>query len=333
MGTIKAQEKKFLESLALDLIEYITPHGHEHILYPIIHNAFPECAGIDSHGNMMFIVGNKGNIDTMFTAHLDNVGTKVEKAVFHLDRPGQVIRGYGKTIIGADDKAGVTTLIGMMRAGVEGLYMLFAGEERGRVGSEAFFLSEKENLGHIKKVISFDRKATHSLITKQSGTKCVSEEFSNRLAIKLHLMLDDGGSYTDSATFMYDIPECTNISVGFYGEHTNNEIWHYGYVLDALLPRLVKIDFKSLPVVREPKPKVVYVPKVYENVYEEDDWEEWKDKRTTGKKWDVKSNKGTPFTKLYSKGYCAYCFDQGEEFYLHYGKSLCEKCISIFGDE
>jgi len=185
---ITQKEKKFLEEFALDLIEYITPKGHEAILYPIILNAFPECAGIDSSGNMKFVIGKESELDTMFTSHLDTVGTKVGKTVYHLDKPGQVIRAVGKTIIGADDKAGVTTMMGMMRAGVEGIYMFFTGEEKGRVGSTAYL---KENsCENIKKVISFDRKATHSIITRQRSSACVSEKFANTLGRKLNLRLD-----------------------------------------------------------------------------------------------------------------------------------------------
>jgi len=35
--------------------------------------------------------------------------------------------------------------------------------------------------------------------------------------------LDDGGVYTDSAEFVDIIEECTNLSVGYFSEHTTSE--------------------------------------------------------------------------------------------------------------
>jgi len=57
--------------------------------------------------------------------------------------------------------------------------------------------------------------------------------------------------YTDTAEFTDIIPECTNISVGYYSEHTQNEnldIHHY----TALAERVVQIDWDTLPTDRDP---------------------------------------------------------------------------------
>jgi hypothetical protein len=43
---------------------------------------------------------------------------------------------------------------------------------------------------------------------------------------------DDGGVYTDSAEFVDYIPECTNISVGYYSEHTVNEKQDINHLID-----------------------------------------------------------------------------------------------------
>jgi hypothetical protein len=62
---------------------------------------------------------------------------------------------------------------------------------------------------------------------------------------------DDGGVYTDSAEFDY-IPECTNISVGYYSEHTVNEQQDINHLID-LCVACVSVDWESLPVVRDLK--------------------------------------------------------------------------------
>ena len=50
---------------------------------------------------------------------------------------------------------------------------------------------------------------------------------------------DEGGVYTDSAEFTDIIPECTNISVGYYKEHTVNETQDIQYNFQlAIVPVL-----------------------------------------------------------------------------------------------
>jgi hypothetical protein len=61
---------------------------------------------------------------------------------------------------------------------------------------------------------------------------------------------DDTGLVTDSAQFSFLIPECTNISVGYYREHTNEECLDIDY-LYKICKACTKIDWESLPIVRE----------------------------------------------------------------------------------
>jgi hypothetical protein len=62
---------------------------------------------------------------------------------------------------------------------------------------------------------------------------------------------DDTGVYTDTAEFTDDIPECTNISVGYYNEHGDREnldIVHFA----ALATACVMLDWENLPTDRDP---------------------------------------------------------------------------------
>jgi hypothetical protein len=65
---------------------------------------------------------------------------------------------------------------------------------------------------------------------------------------------DDTGVYTDTAEFVDIIPECTNLSVGYYSEHSDKEsldIVHY----QLLSERVVLIDWDALPTDRDPTVK------------------------------------------------------------------------------
>ena len=170
----------------------------------------------------------------------------------------------GTTILGADDKAGMVVVLYMIEKKVPGLYYFFIGEEVGCVGSSDLAddmekgIYHIEQLKNIKKVVSFDRRGTSSVITDQFYGTCCSDEFAKELCYRLNITnhglkmkLDDTGMVTDSAQFMGIVPECTNISVGYYNEHTHKEKQDIAH-LYRLCHSVVDIDWESLPVEREP---------------------------------------------------------------------------------
>jgi hypothetical protein len=73
---------------------------------------------------------------------------------------------------------------------------------------------------------------------------------------------DNTGVYTDTAEFTDIIPECTNISCGYYFEHTAKEeldMVHF----EQLAAAIVQIDWDSLPTERDPK-EVEYKDESYD---------------------------------------------------------------------
>lgn len=92
------------------------------------------------------------------------------------------------------------------------------------------------------------------MITEQIYGPCCSDNFAKQLAKCLNdtdenfnYKPDPTGIYTDSAQFTVLIPECTNISVGYYSEHSYSErqdILH----LERLCKSVCLIDWESLPV-------------------------------------------------------------------------------------
>ena len=57
--------------------------------------------------------------------------------------------------------------------------------------------------------------------------------------------------FTDTDCYTGIIPECTNLSVGYFKAHTANE-WVDWEHLDALRDVLVSLDVSDLPVKRDP---------------------------------------------------------------------------------
>jgi hypothetical protein len=193
----------------------------------------------------------------MFTSHLDTA-TSALTTVTHVFEEN-IIKTDGKSILGADDKAGVTVMLYMIEQGVPGLYYFFLGEEVGCLGSKKVANKLKEQkIEGINKVISFDRRGTTSVITYQSSQRCASDEFGEALAKELNAAdetfkytTDPTGVLTDSIQFIKIYPECTNISVGYKSEHTFSESQDIEH-LEKLAKACCKVDWTSLPVKRDP---------------------------------------------------------------------------------
>ena len=241
-------KEKFLE-----LTSRTYPHGTETELFPIL---FSTVDGLkeDEFGNLFIKIGES---DVMFTSHLDTA-TSANTPVNHVFE-GNIIKTDGKSILGADDKAGVTIMLYMIKNNIPGLYYFFLGEEVGCIGSKKVAGIQKETkIEGINKVISFDRRGTKSVITYQSSRRCASDAFGTALSEQLNLAdntfkyeNDPTGVLTDSFQFISIYPECTNISVGYQSEHTFSETQNIEH-LEKLAEACLKVDWNNLPVERDP---------------------------------------------------------------------------------
>jgi hypothetical protein len=86
------------------------------------------------------------------------------------------------------------------------------------------------------------------------GMRTASDEFAKSFAAALdlpQLKADTGGSYTDSNEYSGVVSECTNISVGYYGQHGVNETQDLDFA-ELLSIALVQADWSKLVFVRDP---------------------------------------------------------------------------------
>ena len=251
---------KFKE-LFLKLTEYTIPFGYEETLEPLLPQGYKQ----DSVGNYYYEIGQS---ETLFTTHLDTYSKKYVKIKHVIDE--YVVATDGKTILGGDNKLGTAILINMVNERKPGTYFFFLGEEPlesgGLYGSRNALKSNPEYFSKFKRCIAFDRKEYGSIVTRQMGRNCCSMEFATAVAKNLKANGIDWdktvgfGYYTDTATFMDVIPEVTNLSAGGFREHHTDESVDLEYTYSVLNAAL-KIDWESLPVVREleepDKPQVV----------------------------------------------------------------------------
>ena len=257
--SVKVEVPKFtwnpkdVRSTFISLVTETYPHGHEEEVVPFIAQA-----GLkkDEFGNYYKIIGKS---ETMFTSHLDTADRKKSKVTLYSETAdGQEhFMSDGTTILGADDKAGVAVMLYLIAHNIPGVYYFFIGEERGGIGSgKVSSIFEKvEHLKGIKRCVSFDRRNYYSVITEQLGMECCSDQFAQALADQynaqgMKFSLDPTGIYTDSASFIDQIPECTNISVGYFDEHTTKESQNITY-LQKLAKASINIKWEELPTAKK----------------------------------------------------------------------------------
>lgn len=241
-----------VRSTFLSLTTETYPHGHEEEVLKYL-----PVPGLqkDQWGNYYLIIGKS---DTMFTSHLDTASrTKSAVRVMSYQNNGdEIFVTDGTSILGADDKAGVTVMLFMISHNIPGVYYFFIGEEVGAVGSSkvAENFDTISHLRGMKKCISFDRRDYHSVITSQLSQSCCSTAFAESLCETLNnagmqLRLDNTGVFTDSASFMDLIPECTNISVGYFSEHRHEEKQNISY-LERLAKACIVAKWDNLVIKR-----------------------------------------------------------------------------------
>jgi hypothetical protein len=232
------------------------PHGssEEGSVIPYLLTQFAGLPSwIDGAGNLHVDGRTNHRHRTLFVGHTDTVHRSGGVNQYREDAIG--IHAAGGVPLGADDAAGVSILAAMIGT-VPGYYIFTRGEECGGLGSSFLADNYPELLAEFDRAIAFDRRGTGDVITHQARGRCASDEFAWALADALNgagLMYapSDAGIYTDTAEFTGLIPECTNLSVGYYAEHSAKE-WLDTAHHAALLRAALGINWDALPVVRDP---------------------------------------------------------------------------------
>ena len=256
-GAKKMKSNQLLELTLNIALSKMRPHGGTGVrqLSRWLRAKLPKTAFCDPIGNIHFDNRVDNYNRTLFVAHLDTVHQR--------DGYNTVIKKDGRLYsngiepLGADDGAGIALLMHLIDNNIPGYYIFTQGEERGGIGSSYIADSNHTLLFEFDKAIAFDRKSTHSIITHQLGHRCCSENFAETLSDELNQLgclyaPDNTGVYTDTAEFTDFIPECTNISAGYFYEHTPNEY----LVLDhfyQLASAIIKVNWDLLPVTNEKK--------------------------------------------------------------------------------
>lgn len=212
---------------------------------------------IDQAGNLHWDRRGKRGGKTLFVGHTDTVhNSRQDEIVNPVSWEPGWARATDKQILGADNGAGLAMMMHLMMSGVAGYYIATRGEECGGDGSKYLVDEEDLLLSSFDRAITFDRKAYSSIITYQAGDRCCSDEFAEALSKEfkaqgLKYEADPGGIFTDTALYVGLIPECTNLSVGYFNAHSLTECLDLDFFA-RLAKAVLKINWHNLPVVRSP---------------------------------------------------------------------------------
>jgi len=207
---------------------------------------------LDDAGNYIVKIGKNPNV--MFSCHTDTVHDTggIQKLKIR-NNTLTLHDNESSNCLGGDDTVGCYLMLEMIKANVSGLYIFHANEEIGCIGSKYIAKNNVSLLNNIDFAIAFDRKGTTSIITHQMNQRCCSNEFSASLAMLLPegYVGDPNGSYTDTYSYMYQIAECTNVSCGYYDQHSNKESVDLTHVM-LLRDHLIRFDARKLVKNRNP---------------------------------------------------------------------------------
>lgn len=241
------------------ILEWVRPAGSpsekEFVLWLFARlQDYGQSPQFDEYGNIWCKNGSK----TLFTSHTDTATRDkpgVVRQAIQLDDSGIVSLAEPESggVLGADDGAGIAMMLSLIKGGVHADYVFFRAEEIGGLGSNWAAEHLKSELEAYSHAIAFDRRGTTNVITHQGFSRCCSDEFAQALAdaIGLGYEPDDSGVFTDTANLTHLIPECTNLSVGYYNEHTSRETLDYNHWL-KLRSALLQVKWPELPAVRDP---------------------------------------------------------------------------------
>lgn len=190
----------------------------------MIFNKFKSIDGAihhDSGGQKRFIYIQGTRKDkVLLVAHADTVAhgnKKVPRKVFY---DNDTIYTDGKTILGADDRAGIAMLWLLKDSGHS--LLILDGEEYGCIGANYLYSDHKELYNEINTehqfMIELDRQGSKDFKCYDVG----SDNFREYIKTETGFIEPNLNSFTDICSLCHDI--CgVNLSVGYYFEHTHNE--------------------------------------------------------------------------------------------------------------
>lgn len=167
-----------------------------------------------------------GEIPIALVAHLDTVHKQPPTDFFHDQEKGYLWTPEG---LGADDRAGVFSILMLLRAGYRPSIIFLTQEEVGGLGASAFIKDWPAPAEETNFLIELDRKGEDDAVYYDCG----NEEFER--FISKFGFVTDWGTFSDISIIApaWD-RAAVNLSIGYFSEHTLCERLNYRYMFKTI---------------------------------------------------------------------------------------------------
>lgn len=173
-----------------------------------------------------YYVAAKGTIPVALVAHLDTVHKYAVDELYHDTEKGVLWSPEG---IGADDRAGVFSILEILGKGYRPSVIFCCKEEIGGAGAGCLILENPKPFGGIKYLIELDRQGESDSVYY----RCNNPQFEQM--INSYGFVTSWGSFSDISIIAPAWELCAvNLSVGYYDEHSLGETWHYRQTLQVI---------------------------------------------------------------------------------------------------
>lgn len=188
----------------------------------------------------------KGDIPIALVAHMDTVFPHPPIDVYYDQRKNVIWSPQG---LGADDRAGVFSILQIVQSGLRPCIILTTNEEIGCIGASK--LAEQEEIcpfPGLKYIIELDRQGSDDCVFYE----CFNPKFVDY--IESFGFVEAFGSYSDICAFCPDWGIAgVNLSIGYRNEHTIAETLHVGAMLNTIEKVKRMLQAKDVP-------EFIYIP-------------------------------------------------------------------------
>ena len=163
----------------------------------------------------------EGDIPIALVAHLDTVFPDPPENVYYDPRKGVIWSPEG---LGADDRAGIFSILKIVKAGYKPHIIFTTGEERGGIGAAQLIIKNpKCPFKELKYMIELDRAGTCDCVFYD----CENDLFTEY--IESFGFIEALGSFSDiSILAPHWGVAAVNLSIGYENEHSYREVLHVG---------------------------------------------------------------------------------------------------------
>ena len=167
-----------------------------------------------------------GDIPVALIAHLDTVFKDPPQRIFY-DRIKNVM--WSPEGLGADDRAGIFSIVQIVKSGLRPTIILTTDEERGCLGAGKLIKDIPNPPTELKYIIELDRRGSDDCVFYQ----CENAEFENYVERFGFVM--NFGSFSDISVICpaWKIAG-VNLSIGYYDEHSYSETLYVGQMLNTI---------------------------------------------------------------------------------------------------